>query len=180
MKRFFLTLLTGYFFVMVGMAQTPKYGVVDVDAVIETIPQITTIKQQLDSIQQSTYRIVLSLQQKISNYQEDLMRVELDDTASQQNIIKAITQTCNDIILGRQTGQKAAEACIDKIQAYYDMIEELSRQKGTELNLTFVVRTKEYTRAGVRDVGPLFISGEAIDLTEDIIQASKDARIIKK
>lgn len=175
MKQIFLTFILGCMCSIACIAQTPKYGVVDIDSALSTIPEIQVVNHKVDSIYNAAAVALEPLQKQMQTYQSQFDLMDSNDTIAVQQLNEDAQLTSQEMNIIQQKANRAINALIQQIKPYQDKIQQLIQEKGEELNLTLImpkVKNPVYTKYGpmVFD-SPWYFSGEAIDITQDIIKA---------
>lgn len=156
---------------------TPKYGVVDMDSVLLTIPELLTLQQKVDSIQEAASAaaepIAIQLQQKMELLQELQFSSDSIFVKSTQEDAQLLYQELN---LMEQKTRRALVPYQQEAAKYIDLATKEIQNVGEKMLLTFVMPKKNvpvYTSFGAPMIleSPLYYSGETIDITDIVITA---------
>jgi len=185
MKQKILTIIIGGLCSIVGVAQTPKYGVVDIDSVLSTIPDVQAINHKVDSIYNTAVVALEPLQKQMQTYQLQYQLMAQNDTLAMQRLQEDAQLTAQEINIIQQKTNRAINALIQQNKPYSDKLQQLIQDKGQELNLTFIMPKEKrpvYTQYGFPILleSPVYFSGEAIDITEYLINALNPPAAPKK
>lgn len=179
-KRF--TLLMSMLYVLIAFAQTPKYGVVDIDSVLQSFPEIKIINQQLDSIKIATDSVFKPLNTQMKEKNFILKFVSPSDTLKIKTLIDDIKLIYQELELIQQKALRAENSVYQKGQPYIDKINESVKKLAEKKNLTFVIPKQHISVFPPKGMiffidnplfywdNPLFYSGEAIDITSVLIE----------
>lgn len=167
----FLLCLCGLF----TFAQTPKYGIVDVDSVLQSFPEVKKINQQLDSIRIATYTVIEPLQKQLQEKQYIARFVSPTDTLMMRTLNEDVELIYQEMNLVQQKASRAMNNVYLQGKPYIDKVSESIKNLAERENLTFVMPKQQMpicTRIGMEFYieNPLYYSGEAIDITPILIQ----------
>lgn len=176
MKQKILILVIGFLCSIAGGAQTPKYGVVDIDSVLSTIPEVQDITHKVDSIYNLAVITLEPLQKQMQTYQLQYDLMAKNDTIAMQRLQEDAQLTAQEMNIIQQKTDRAIKALIQQNKPYSDKLQQLIQNMGKELNLTFIMPKEKrpvYTQYGFPILleSPVYFSGEAIDITNDLIKA---------
>lgn len=177
----FLLCLCGLF----AFAQTPKYGIVDVDSVLQSFPEVKKLNQQLDSIRIATYTAIEPLQKQLQEKQFIAQFVSPTDTLMKRTLNEDVELTYQEMNLVQQKASRAMNSLYQQGKPYIDKVNESIKNLAKRENLTFVMPKQQmpiYTRIGMEFYieNPLYYSGEAIDITPFLIEELNPAKSKKK
>ena len=155
---------------------TPKYGVVDIDSILISLPETKVIYQKIDSIQVEANRaaepIVVQLQEKDNQYRELAFS---GDTLAINNLKADAEILYQELNLIQQKARRNISGYQQEMTKIYENIKSAISKVGEKLHLTFVIGKEEhpiYTSLGMPLYleSPLYYSGEAIDITGDVLK----------
>ncbi len=160
---------------LISSAQTPKYGIVDVDSVLQSFPEVKILNQQLDSIRIATYNAIEPLQAQL---QEKRFMVELlapNDTLKLKSINEDAELIYQEINLVQQKASRAMNNIYQQGNPFIDKVNESIKNLAERENLTFIMPKRQipmYTRIGLELYieNPLYYAGEAVDITPILIE----------
>lgn len=156
---------------------TPKYGVVDMDSILLTIPELLVIQQKVDSIKVAASTaaepIAIQLQQKM----ELLQNLQFSsDSVSAKAVQEDAQLLYQELNLMEQKASRSIVPYQKEAAKYIDNATKEIQNIGEKMQLTFVMPKKDfpvYSSFGAPMIlqTPLYYSGEAIDITDIVIKA---------
>ncbi len=155
---------------------TPKYGVVDIDSILMSIPETLTIYQKMDSVRTEAYKttepIVTQLQEKKLSYGE----LQLSgDSIALNNLETDIQILYQELNLIEQKTRRTWSEYQNELSKLMEIVKTNISIIGERLQLTLVIPKREmpvYSSMGLEIIleSPLYYSGEAVDITEFVIK----------
>lgn len=177
--KHFLTLIVSLFAVTVYSQTkpiTPKYGVVDMDSIIMSIPETKAIYQKVDSIQNEANKavepIAIELQEKETQYKQLSLS---GDTLALNNLNADAQLLYQELNLIRQKARRTLSVYQQDLSQIFDNVKSKIAIVGERMQLTFIIPKEEhpvYTQLGFPIIfqSPYYYSGEAVDVTGDVIK----------
>lgn len=155
---------------------TSKYGVVDLDSVLITMPETKDIYQKIDSIRDAAYKkaepIANQFQEKMAQYEN----LQLSgDTVALKNLETDAQLLYQELNLIEQKAQRIQSGYQQELYKLFQDIKSNISRIAEKMQLTFVIAKNErpiYNSLGLPMIfeSPLYYSGEAIDITDIIIK----------
>lgn len=155
---------------------TPKYGVVDLDSIIMSIPVTKALYQKVDSVQNEAYKamepLIIQLQEKEYKYKEALFS---GDTITISNLNADAQLLQQEINLIEQKARRNIHGYQQDLSKIFENIKANVTKVGERMQLTFIMPKEEhpiYTSLGFPLIleSPYYYSGEAIDVTGDVLK----------
>lgn len=155
---------------------TPKYGVVDIDSILMSIPETKLIYQNIDSVQNQANKtaepLAIQFQEKMNQHKQ--MQFSGDSTALKN--LEADTQLLyQELNLIEQKTRRTLNGYQQELFKLLENIKTKISIVGEQMQLTFVIAKKEqpiYTSLGLPILlpSPIYYSGEAVDITDNVIK----------
>lgn len=155
---------------------TPKYGVIDMDSVLLTIPEIETIQQRIDSTIADAKKKVEPLIHQIQQKEAQIQQLNASgDTASIRSMQEDIQLLYQEYSLTNQKTNRAIAQLQQDGNKHIDIVKARVKEIGEQMCLTFVIpkgKSSTYNALGLPLLmdSPLYYSGEAIDITDIVIK----------
>lgn len=155
---------------------TPKYGVVDLDSIIMSIPETKVLYQRVDSVQNEAYKamepLALQLQEKENQYREAFFS---GDTIAISNINADAQLLQQELNLIEQKAHRAIRGYQQDLSKILEDIKANVTKVGERMQLTFIMPKQEhpiYTSLEFPLIfeSPYYYSGEAVDVTGDVLK----------
>lgn len=164
-----------------AQSMTARYGVVDMDSILRTIPEIMVLNQKVDSIQMEAIKASNPIGAQLQEKMAQLQNLQFStDSVSQRSLQEDAQLLYQELNLIEQKARRAAAPFQQEGAKYVEKVTSQIKKTGEELNLTFVMSKEKYPMylsfggALVFDA-PLYYSGEATDITDIIIKAMNPA-----
>lgn len=180
MKLNFLFSLILGFVALSSNAQTesiaPKYGVVDIDSILMSIPEIKVIYQKIDSIQieanKTAEPLATQFQEKMAQYEQ--LQIS-GDTVACKNLEADAQLIYQELNLIEQKARRSLSGYQQEVYKLMDEIKAYISKIGERMQLYFVIPKKDmpvYSSLGLPVIleSPLYFSGDAVDITDLVIK----------
>lgn len=175
MKRQLLTLilcLCGLY----TFAQNHKFGVVDMDSVLQSFPEVRELNHQIDSIRIATLTTIEPLQ---SQLREKMFLAELlspNDTIQLKELNGDAELLYQEMSLLQQKGSRAINQLMQSGKPYTEKVNQAIRELAEKNDIIFVIpKRKILVNPGLGFPfemlmdSPLYFEGDVIDMTPLLI-----------